>query len=959
MKEVRMGVSAKMRSREMGEQNSFAICVGCLWLAICLFLSVPAGVAHAQLKFEMIEQNSDPSFCLAMTLRQSDASCTHATLCTFSIACNQSQQEFYMLHVGRSDTQLAWYGRGQKRLIAHGKGLQRGDKWHLLLIREPNNILLLSNDELLLRANVAIPSGGNLKYALGCAHLSVEELRYQPTEQVFFMDDFTQGDDNLTSWDRTGQWSLQGVDSPQPNPNLSANPFALRATVTPQQPKACALTGYWFWHSYAAQASVKIQGRATAGLIAYAKGLGDCWMLTLEPNGRWRYFPRGFVRLMQVKDGKEIVLAEQALPLEDDQWYELRISADNATIRGWVDGIEIVRAPLNAFPMGQVGLYAAGDGKVYFDDVIVAPLQQLMSVTMQTKIAEQYTHEDTMAEWATLSGSLLRDPQDPNLWWHPGIFFGDFELNLWLTDDGRNRGSFSFYLCPPQATGMRPVILQVTRRIESPRQIANLHIGLPLPLPFSVNAPVRVGGANNILVSVSYGSLALTSARLSTSSIKEEPLRIKRMANRLSIILGNRVVATAEHQAIKLAQFISYRKDGYEPDWARCNLVCSNLIDDTFSIAPTRWRSTRGVWQVTARWPCSPGWAWFGGTQHRFPTLWSKACFEGNMVIEVFAAIKMRERGNPYPNPRDINVSFCADGWNVGSGYSFLLAGWGNAGSGLCRKGERVAYNPDVAFRKATTLNFAGFHRHWFYIRILKLSNTITCYVDRQPIIHWSDSQPINSGRVAIWTVDNGVLVARTRIWYERIKSLETAPMPPSNLPQDAPSESTSVNGWKAIWNDESQPMLRLTPNGKVEVVNCMPGGRMAIRAPVNDVSVMQSPILKLSMRVSEGTLINLYLRLNGRTVMIPLSPMLPHPNNVTIAGQDTAGVQVSRGANGAVNVNVDMRSLCEAVGIKAQNAVLNEVLIGNLTTDEYLLAGLLGNHLGCSYTIDEFSLTR
>ncbi|MCS7253209.1 MAG: hypothetical protein RMK18_07645 [Armatimonadota bacterium] len=942
----------------MKERDPFVTCIACLWFVVCLAVSVHNSMANAQLKFEVVEQESDASFCFAMTLRQTDAGCSHTTLCIFSITGNQ--QEFYMLHIGRNDTQLAWYGRGQKRAIANGKGLQRGNSWRLLLIRDVDGIRLLSNDELLLKADVKLPSGGAFKYALGCAHLSAEESRYQPTEQVFFTDDFTQGDDNLTSWDRSGQWALQSVDSPQPNPNLSANPFALRATVTPQQPKATALTGYWFWHSYAAQASVKVQGRATAGLIAYARSLEDCWMLTLQPQSSWRYFPKGTVRLVRVTNGDERVIAEQTLPLEDDQWYELRMSADNGVVRGWVDGIEVVRASANSFPMGQVGLYAMGDGRVYFDDIIVAPLQQLIAATMQTKITEQYTLENTMTEWATLFGSFVRDPQDARLWWHSGIFFGDFELTLWLNEGGRNKGSFTFYLCPSQATGMRPVALHFVRRSESPRQIANLHIGLPTPFSIGVNAPIRVGGINDILVSVTCGSSALTSPiRLSINGIREEPVRIKRMSNRLVLMHGNRVIGIAEHASIKLAQFISYRTDGYEPDWSRCDLVCSNLIDDTFSVAPTRWRSTRGVWQVTARWPCAPGWAWFGGTQHRFPTLWSKASFEGNMVIEIFAAIKMRERGNPYPNPRDINVSFCADGWNVGSGYSFLLAGWGNSGSGLLRKGERVAYNPDFVFRKVSTLNFAGFHRHWFHIRILKLGSNITCYVDGQPAVQWNDPQPINSGRVAIWTVDNGVLIARARIWYEKVKGLETAPTPLSNLPEETPSEVTSVDGWRSIWNDESQPVLRRAPNGKIEVVNCMPGGRMFVRAPVNDISVAQSPFLRLKLRLSEGTLVNLYLRLNGRTVMIPLSIPLPHPERVLVAGQNTAGVQVTKDANGTVNVQVDMRSLCEAIGIASQNAVLNEVLIGNLTTDEYLLAGLLGNPLGCSYTIEEFSVTR
>lgn len=940
----------------MQEQDSFGTCFGCLWFIICLMLSLPSGI-KAQLKFEAVEHESDPSFCFLITLRQTESNCTHGTLCTMSISA--SQHEFYMLHIGRNDAQLAWYKHGQKRLLAQGKGLQRSDVWRLLLIRDHDTIRLLSNDELLIKADVRIPAGGALRYALGCSHVSIEDIRYQPTEQVFFSDDFTQGDDDLTSWDRTGQWALQGVDSPQPNPNLSANPFALCAVVTPQQSKATALTGYWFWHGYAAQASVKVQGRAAAGLIAYAKGTDDYWALTIQPHGSWRYYPKGVVKLLRVKDGKESLVAEGAIPIEDDQWYELRISADDVNVRGWVDGIEVVRSSARGFLMGQVGLYAFGDGRVYFDDVIVAPLPQLLAATMHTKITEQYTLENTMAEWATFLGSFVRDPKDANLLWHQGMFFGDFEITLWLTEGKRNRGSFTFYLCPTQASGAQPVAVQFMRRSEPSRQIANLHINLPSPLPLGVSAPIRVGGANDVLISVNHGSYILASARISAASINEEPVRIKRTANRLALMFGNRVIATAEHPTIGAACFLSYRENGYQPDWARSDLVCTNLIDDTFSIAPTRWRAMRGIWQVTARWPCSPGWAWFGGTQHRFPTLWSKASFEGNTVIEIYAAIKMRERGNPYPNPRDINVSFCGDGWNVGSGYSFLLAGWGNSGSGLYRKGKRVAYNPEVTFKNVTTRNFAGFHRHWFHIRILKFGNTIACYVDKQPVVYWNDPQPINSGKVAIWTVDNGVLVARARIWYERIKAYETAPQLPSNLPEDGPNHAASVDGWRAVLDEESQVALKRTPNGKVEVINCMPGGRMLIRAPVKDVNVSQMRKLRLSIRMSEGTLVNLYLRLNDRTVMIPLSAMLPQPERVSIVEGNTNGVQISHGANGIITIQVDLPTLCDSIGMKAANTTLNEVLIGNLTNDEYLLSGLVGNHLGSSFTIDEFALTR
>ena len=910
--------------------------------------------ARAQLKFETVEQENDPSFCFAISIRQTDASCTHSTPCILSFAAGQ---DLYMLHVGRNETQLIWYSRDRKRVIAQGKGLGNGNSWRLLLVREPDSIRLLSNGEQLMRAMVRIPSGGAFKYALGCPHISAEEIRYQPTEPVFFADDFTQGDDNLTSWDRTGQWALQGVDSPQPNPNLSANPFALCAIVSPQK-NATALTGYWFWHSYAAQASVKVQGNAVAGLIAYADGLKSYWLLTLEPQGNWRYNPQGTIRLTWVKDGKREVIAEKKMPIEYDQWYELRINASEGTVRGWVDGIEVVRANITAFPMGQVGLYAEGDGRVYFDDVIVAPLQQLLLATARTKITEQYTHEDTMADWATFYGSFMKDAQDPNLLWHQGAFFGDFELIIWLSDEGRGKGSFTFYLCPMQISGARPIAIRFIRRSERPRQIANLRIGLPTPLPFNINAPISVGGINDVLISIEYGSQTLKSAKVSLDDIKEAPVRLLRLSNRLVVMHGNKVIASTEHPAVAYARFISYRSDGYQPDWNRCDLICSNLIDETFSIAPTRWRSTRGVWQVTARWPCSPGWAWFGGTQHRFPTLWSKGSFEGNMVIEVFAAIKMKERGNPYPNPRDINVSFCADGWNVGSGYSFLLAGWKNSASGLFRKGTLIATNPDFVFKRVSTLNFAGFHRHWFHIRIVKFGGHIACYVDRQLAVQWQDPQPLNSGRVAIWTVDNGVLIARARIWYEKLNALETAPMPPSNLPQVMPTANQDVNGWKPILSEESEVVVQRNIANKVEVINCMPGGRMLVRAPVRDMNVTKSTKLKLAIRVGEGTLVNLYLRLNGKTVAIPLSSQLEHQDDVMVLTPNTNGVQITKTANGAFKVDIDVSALCEAIGLRG-NVTLNDVFIGNLADNEYLLAGLLGNHLGNSYTIEEFSVTN
>jgi hypothetical protein len=72
----------------------------------------------------------------------------------------------------------------------------------------------------------------------------------------------------------------------------------------------------------------------------------------------------------------------------------------------------------------------------------------------------------------------------------------------------------------------------------------------------------------------------------------------------------------------------------------------------------------------------------------------------------------------------------------------------------------------------------------------------------------------------------------------------------------------------------------------------------------------------------------------------------------------NTNGVQITKTANGAFKVDIDVSALCEAIGLRG-NVTLNDVFIGNLADNEYLLAGLLGNHLGNSYTIEEFSVTN
>lgn len=817
--------------------------------------------------------------------------------------------------------------------------------------------MLLADNKPLLKVDISIPPGAALRIAPGCSHVRIRETRYQPTEAVFFTDDFTRGEDNLSVWQKEGQWALSGVDSPQPNPNLSANPFALHVQLNGEHPTAHATVGYWFWHGYAAQVSVKIQGYARAGLKAYLDDADNCWALEIEPQGTWRYYPKGVIRLVRIKDGKQRIADERSLPLEQDQWYQLRIAYDGERIKGWLDDELIVWAASDDFPMGRIGLIASGRGSVFFDDVIVAPLSELAEVAKHIKITEQFTREHTMTEWATERGAFVEDKANPGLWWHQGILFGDWEFDLALPSDDQLKGTFTLYFCPMQRSGAPPLALRLTRRREPSRTLVRLNTRLPIPLPIGVSIPVKSPSRNDFLVTFLSGGRQLGRIKFSPRKVFEQVLRVRRLGNRLTAKLGDEVLFSTNDRAVPAVRYLSFRSDGWEPNWSRSYLWCSHLLDDTFSIAPTRWRAGRGVWQVTARWPCSPGWAWFGGTGHRFPTLWSKASFEGDTVIEAFAALKMKSGGNPYPNPRDMNVSFCADGWNLNSGYTFVLAGWSNKGSALFRRGRRVAFNPEVRLRHPTTGNFAGFHRHWFHIRIVKFGGYIACYVDKKLVVEWTDREPLPSGHIAFWTVDNGLLLARVRVWYEKLNSYQPAPLPPSGLPDELPNEPQSVRGWMPVWNDESRVIITaLHDSTGIRAINAMSGGRMLVRAPIANVKIDQNSTLKMRMQIPPDVRLNLYLKLNGKLCAIPLTGDLPHPSDIVTFRPAPSDVSLDEETRWA-SIQLNLYRLAMAAGVPLENARLDEMLIGNFTDDEYLLAGLLGNPVGASLTITDVSL--
>ena len=199
------------------------------------------------------------------------------------------------------------------------------------------------------------------------------------------------------------------------------------------------------------------------------------------------------------------------------------------------------------------------------------------------------------------------------------------------------------------------------------------------------------------------------------------------------------------------------------------------LLDYTFGSAPVDWEPTSGLWQVSSRFACDPSWSFFGGYSLGLASIWNKRQFEGDLVVEAYVSFKHGLPWNPTAwsyRPADLCLTICGDGENPASGYSFIYAGDEGSRTMIRKGGEILASTSDPQFlspsysdqRPATE----EFHRRWWQLVAIKRGDTLTFVIDGQPALTVKDPQPLAGGRIAIWTVHNGMMVARVRVAYQQ-----------------------------------------------------------------------------------------------------------------------------------------------------------------------------------------------
>lgn len=207
-----------------------------------------------------------------------------------------------------------------------------------------------------------------------------------------------------------------------------------------------------------------------------------------------------------------------------------------------------------------------------------------------------------------------------------------------------------------------------------------------------------------------------------------------------------------------------------------------HVYDYTFSSAPTDWRIQSGIWAMTNRWSCAPGWSWFGGWSDEVAAIWNKRKFSGDVSVQFYFGFKMESSGtfNRFTGeyrwweyPADAGITIGGDGTNLSSGYSFVIGANDNQHTMLMRGSEVVA---DTRAPEALLSDYVDgtedmdnrVHRRWWYARIDKIGSRVLCYLDNKLLFSYDDPEPLGAGKIALWTYKNGIMLSRVQIYYQQ-----------------------------------------------------------------------------------------------------------------------------------------------------------------------------------------------
>jgi hypothetical protein len=232
--------------------------------------------------------------------------------------------------------------------------------------------------------------------------------------------------------------------------------------------------------------------------------------------------------------------------------------------------------------------------------------------------------------------------------------------------------------------------------------------------------------------------------------------------------------------------------------------------DFLFTQAPTEWIQNGGRWQVINRFACQPRWSHMNGeSRTTFAGMWSKLRFAGDFCAEMY--VGTRHAGRWYNRLGDLNLTVMSDTTSPSRGYTAACTEYdpdhSQEFSTLYRNGTPLdrsdayllpryrAGNKRRWFNPLIQAGKRDVHGAWYYIKMRRIGKRLEYYFDNEKIFTTTDDEPLNDGRLGIWTYMSSMMVARVKITADTITPIHHDFTPvPSLIPS---KEVVPSSDWK------------------------------------------------------------------------------------------------------------------------------------------------------------------
>ncbi|MBM3499285.1 MAG: hypothetical protein FJX74_11515 [Armatimonadetes bacterium] len=262
-------------------------------------------------------------------------------------------------------------------------------------------------------------------------------------------------------------------------------------------------------------------------------------------------------------------------------------------------------------------------------------------------------------------------------------------------------------------------------------------------------------------------------------------------------------------------------------------------------------------------------------------------------------------------------------------------------------------------------------HKEWEHLRAERIGGTVRLLVDGKAILEYADPDPLPGGAVGLWTLDNGLTVARARVYHQGAEPVrlpeaplsEALPLPALPLELTGPdhvagSLKHGLGGWSGAQGTCSAS-LAVREGGSNDrcllVSNPRPGGPFALRAPVRDLDLLRHPLLAFDCAIPPSVCVDAYLTVKGGRFRLRLTG----PDAAPIGTEELGGVPGLQADGRWQHVEVDLLARLRPFYPPNAPLVLNGLEFANHGALEYLQAGIGGNPLGACYRLDNLRVGK